>query len=105
VFENYLSAKFRDSGLQNVVKGCEWFAHFDLLHQEVLHSQIYTLMGHLPFPLVAAHFLFASMTKIKVAFPTQITECRNKLNLTNNVIGMITILIPVPYRVVNKIFG
>lgn len=44
-------------------------------------------MGHLPFPLVAAHFLFASMTKCKVSFPTQMTECRNKLNQTNNVLG------------------
>ena len=87
MFENYLAAKFRDTGLRNVVKGCDWFAHFDLLHQEVLHSQIYTLMGHLPFPLIAAHFLFASMVKTKITFPTQLTECRNKINQTNNVLG------------------
>jgi hypothetical protein len=45
-------------------------------------------MGHLPFPLLAAHFLFASATRIKVAFPTQMAECRNKLTLTNNVLGI-----------------
>ena len=87
MFENYLNVKFKDSELNNVVKGGEWFSHFDLLQREIQHSQNYSMMGHLYFPIVAAHFLFSSVAKTKLSFPTQMTECRNKLTLSNNVLG------------------
>ena len=91
VFENYPAVKFRDSGLAAVVAGLEWITHFDLLHKEATkytttstssttttttittcRSQTWALMGHFSFPLVALHLLFASTTKQRVAFPTQV---------------------------------
>ena len=73
-FENFLIIKFRDTGLENVVKGLEWFVHFDRLQSAVQHSQVYTLMGHFVFPLVAAHLLFAASTRQRVVFPVAGSE-------------------------------
>jgi len=87
VFENYLNIKFKDSGMAAVVKGLEWFSHFDHLNQEMLHGQVWALMGHFPYTLVATHLLFASSTKQRVSFPTQMTEAKNKLASSQNVIA------------------
>jgi len=89
VFENYVNIKFKDSGMAAVVKGLEWFSHFDLLHREMLHGQVWALMGHFPFTLVAAHMLFASSTKQRVSFPTQHTEAKNNLLKSQNVIASV----------------
>jgi len=87
VFENYLNAKV--TGLDSVVKAGEWFTHFDILQHEIMHSQNYSTMGHLNYPIVAAHFLFGSVGSFRVSFPTQQTECRNKLQQNNNTIESI----------------
>jgi len=89
VFENFLEVKFKDSGMMNVVSGLEWFVHFDILHQEMMHSQNYSIMGHLPFPLVASHLMFGSNVKHRVKFPTQHTECRNKLAKNHNILSSV----------------
>ena len=75
------------TGLDSVVKAGEWFTHFDILQHEIMHSQNYSTMGHLNYPIVAAHFLFGSVGSFRVSFPTQQTECRNKLQQNNNTIG------------------
>ena len=82
-----MNVKFKDSDLNNVVSGGEWFTHFDILHQEMMHSQNYSIMGHLHFPILAAHFLFSSASKSKLSFPMQNTEFRNRLTQCNNVLG------------------
>jgi len=89
VFENFLDIKFKDSGLMNVNSGLEWFVHFDILHQEMMHSQNYSIMGHLPFPLVASHLLFASNVKERIKFPVQNTECRAKLAKNHNILASV----------------
>jgi len=89
VFENYLNIKFKDSGMMGVVKGLDWFTHFDLLHKEMLHGQVYSLMGHFPYTLVAAHLLFASSTKQRISFPTQNTEANNKKLKSQNVLASV----------------
>jgi len=89
VFENYLNIKFKDSGMAGVVKGLDWFSHFDLLHREMLHGQVWALMGHFPYTLVAAHLLFASSTKQRISFPTQTTEAKNNLLKSQNVLASV----------------
>eukprot|EP00092_Neocalanus_flemingeri_P030900 GFUD01033557.1.p1 GENE.GFUD01033557.1~~GFUD01033557.1.p1 ORF type:complete len:883 (+),score=321.60 GFUD01033557.1:37-2685(+) len=89
VFENYLNIKFKDSGMNGVVKGLDWFGHFDHLNQEMLRGQVWALMGHFPFTLVAAHMLFASSTKQRVSFPTQQTDAKNNLIKNQNVIASV----------------
>ena len=85
MFENYLNAKV--SGMESVVKAGEWFTHYDILQHEIMHSQNYSTMGHLNYPIVAAHFLFGSVGSFRVTYPTQQTDSRNKLNINNNVLG------------------
>ena len=60
VFDNYVNMKFRDMRLENVTKSLDWFTCFDLMQQEIRHSQIYSLMAYLPFTLVLSHLMFGS---------------------------------------------
>ena len=87
VFENYLNVPFKDCDMLNIVHGLDWFCHFDTLNKEILHSQNYSIMGHLHFPIVASHFLFSSTKKPRVSFPTQMTELRNRMTQATNVVG------------------
>jgi len=89
VFENYLNIKFKDSNMIRVGRGLEWFTHFDLLNKEMLHGQVYALMGHFPYTLVASHLLFASSTKQRISFPTQETEAKNNLLKSQNVLASV----------------
>jgi len=89
VFENYLNVAFKDTELKSVVRGTDWFTHFDILHQEILHSQNYSIMGYLHFPLVASHFLFASKSKTKLSFPKQMNDLRLTLGQSNNVLDSV----------------
>jgi len=89
VFENYLNAKFSDTTFENVVKGGEWFTQFDILHKEMIHSHNYSVMPYLNYPIVAAHFLFSSTNSIKLLFPTQLTENRNKETLNKNILDSV----------------
>jgi len=86
VFENYLNIQFKDSDMSNIMSGLDWFSHFDILQQEILHSQNYSMMGHLYFPIVASHYLFASVNKPKISFPTQMSDLRNRLTQTTHVV-------------------
>eukprot|EP00088_Acartia_fossae_P024597 TRINITY_DN2552_c0_g1_i1.p1 TRINITY_DN2552_c0_g1~~TRINITY_DN2552_c0_g1_i1.p1 ORF type:complete len:946 (-),score=309.66 TRINITY_DN2552_c0_g1_i1:176-3013(-) len=90
VFENYLTIPVRNVDLRNVVCGTEWFCYYDILHSEILHSQNYSIMGHLAYPLVKAHFLYSVPGRVKIMFPTQFTELRNKVNASKNILETIT---------------
>ena len=87
VFENYINMKFKDNAMENVVKGLDWFSDFDLLHSEMLHSQVYSIMAYLPFTLVLAHFMFASTVKQRVTFPSQAYEVSTKLSRSQNILA------------------
>jgi len=89
VFENYLNIKFKDCNMIRVGKGLEWFSHFDVLNKEMLHGQVWALMGHFPYALVAAHLLFGSNTKQRINFPTQETEAKNNLLKSQNVLASV----------------
>jgi len=86
VFENYVNIKFKDSGLENVVRGLDWFSNFDLMHSEMLHSQVYSIMAYLPFTLVLAHLMFASTVKQRVSFPSQAHQAQTRLSRNQNIL-------------------
>ena len=87
VFENYVNIKFKDNALENVARGLEWFSTFDLMHTEMLHSQVYSIMAFLPFTLVLAHFMFASTVKQRVSFPSQAHEVSTRLSRSQNILA------------------
>jgi len=90
VFENYLSVPFKNIGMERAIDGTEWFCHYDMIHQEVMHSQNYSIMGHLNFPLVKCHFLYCVPGRVKISFPTQAQDLRKKIQNTINVLESIT---------------
>ena len=69
------------------LQGLDWFSDFDLLHSEMLHSQVYSIMAYLPFTLVLAHFMFASTVKQRVTFPSQAYEVSTKLSRSQNILA------------------
>ncbi|XP_059092266.1 chromosome transmission fidelity protein 18 homolog isoform X2 [Tigriopus californicus] len=87
VFENYLQVKFKDSQLENVIAGHEWFCFFDLTQEMIGHSQVYALMGYQPFAFVASHLLFGSLHKTRIMYPYTPSEKNNALNKTKNLIS------------------
>ena len=74
VFENYVNMQFKDLKLENVTRSLDWFTGFDLLQQEIRHSQIYALMAYLPFTLVLTHLSFASNNRQRVSLQSQAME-------------------------------
>ncbi len=68
-----------------VCEGCDWFCAFDVTQQQIAHSQSYSLMGYLPFALVASHLLFAAHTKAKLSYPLvhgeKVTQQGRSVNL------------------------
>ena len=95
-FENYLTIKFKDVKMQNVLCGNDWFQFFDSMQQEILHSQNYSLMGYLPYSFVASHLLFAaSGSKPKINWPNVQYETNNRIQMSNNIIdSMIAEMMP-----------
>ena len=86
VFDNYVNMKFKDLRLENVTKSLDWFTSFDLLQQEIRHSQSFTLMAYLPFTLVLAHLAFGSITKQRVNIQSQAMEVNQKLEQSKNIL-------------------
>ena len=86
VFENYVNMKFKDLRLENVTKSLDWVTSFDLMQQEIRHSQIYSLMAYLPFTLVLAHLSFASTIKQRVEARSQAVEVSQRLEQSRGVL-------------------
>jgi len=86
VFDNYVNMKFRDLRLENVTKSLDRFTEFDLLQQEIRHSQIYSLMAYLPFTLVLSHLLFGSTVKQRVNIASQAVEVNQKIEQNKNIL-------------------
>ncbi|PNF28113.1 hypothetical protein B7P43_G12268 [Cryptotermes secundus] len=70
VYENFLSMSFRDSRLEAVSLGLEWFCTADMLSHKIHATQNYILMPYQPFAFVMWHFLFASFSWPKITYPS-----------------------------------
>lgn len=74
VFENYLNMKLRDSSLNGLVKGLDWFSTTDLLNTEILSSQNYILMPYMSYAFAVWHVLFAGLSWPKIQYPNTAYE-------------------------------
>jgi len=86
VFDNYVNMKFKDMRLENVTRSLDWFTSFDLMQQEIRHSQIYSLMAYLPYTLVLSHLNFGSTVKQRVNIQSQAVEVNQKVEQSKNVL-------------------
>jgi len=80
VFENYLTIKFKDAKMQNVLAGNEWFCFFDVMHHNIMKTQTYATMAYLPYNFVATHLYFAASSasgRAKIVYPTQDYEMKS----------------------------
>nr|CAD7399310.1 unnamed protein product [Timema cristinae] len=49
VYENFLKLNFKDSHLEGMSTGLEWFAYTDVLNKEIRSQQNYVLMPYIPY--------------------------------------------------------
>jgi len=76
IFENYLEIKFKDSRFQNVLRGQEWFCFYDVVQQQIMHSQNYSMMAYQPYNFVASHLYFAAFGRVKINYPSSFSEMK-----------------------------
>ncbi|XP_069699964.1 chromosome transmission fidelity protein 18 homolog isoform X2 [Periplaneta americana] len=93
VYENYLNMSFKDSRLEAVSLGMEWFCTADVMSHKIHTSQNYILMPYQPFVFVMWHFLFSSLSWPKITYPSagyeaSMKEQRNRLILRELMQGM-----------------
>jgi len=96
-FENYLLVKFKDHmNLLNVRLGNEWMQFYDLMQQQLMHSQNYSTMGYLPYTFVAFHLYFAaSGPKPQINWPNIQYEMKTKLQKSKHIVeSMIADMLP-----------
>ena len=96
-FENYLLVKFKDHmNLLNVRLGNEWMQFYDLMQQQLMHSQNYSTMGYLPYTFVAFHLYFAaSGPKPQINWPNIQFEMKTKLQKSKHIVeSMIADMLP-----------
>ena len=60
---------------------------YDMLNQEIQHSQNYTLMAFMPFAFVGSHLAFAATTKTKISYPQSQTEAASQLAKHENLLA------------------
>ena len=66
--------KFKDCGMQAVNKAYEWLVLYDLLNEDIVSHQEWSLMRYLPYLFVIFHLLFSCLAPPRVQFPQIIQE-------------------------------
>ncbi|XP_034234267.1 chromosome transmission fidelity protein 18 homolog isoform X2 [Thrips palmi] len=87
VFENYPNMRLRDSSLNGIVKGLDWFSSVDLLNTEILSSQNYILMPYMSYAFAVWHILYAGLAWPKINYPNASYEASVKEGHTKQIIG------------------
>nr|CAD7461499.1 unnamed protein product [Timema tahoe] len=70
VYENFLKMNFKDSRLEGVSTGLDWFAYMDILNKEIRSQQNFVLMPYIPYAFVLWHFMFSSLAWPKLSYPS-----------------------------------
>ncbi|KAK3915579.1 Chromosome transmission fidelity protein 18-like protein [Frankliniella fusca] len=87
VFENYLNMKLRDSSLNGLVKGLDWFSTTDLLNTQIMSTQNYILMPYMAYAFPVWHILFAGLAWPKINYPNASYEASVKEGHTKQILG------------------
>lgn len=69
VFENYPQMKIKET-LDGVSLALDWFCLTDILNRKTLTSQNYSLTSYLPYGFVVWHFVFGSLLRQKITYPS-----------------------------------
>ncbi len=69
-----------------VALGQDWFCFFDLANQQIMHTQNYSMMAYLSYSFVMTHFLFSTLQKSRISYPTTAAEKRNAQQKSTNII-------------------
>ncbi|KAJ9591978.1 hypothetical protein L9F63_001490, partial [Diploptera punctata] len=69
VYENFPNLTSRDSHLDIVCFGLEWFCLSDVFSHKIKTTQNYVLLPYQPYSFVMWHFLFASYSWPKITYP------------------------------------
>ncbi|EFN74480.1 Chromosome transmission fidelity protein 18-like protein [Camponotus floridanus] len=76
IFHNY--PEICDRKLDNVSVSLEWFQFYDLITSLVTHKQVWSLMPYTNYGFVAWHLHLARTQKVKLSYPTIISEVIQK---------------------------
>ncbi|XP_066992527.2 chromosome transmission fidelity protein 18 homolog [Anabrus simplex] len=87
VFENYLNMKLRDSRMEGISLGLEWFCTTDILLEKINSTQNYTLLPYLPYSFVVWHFLYSSFSWPKITYPHASYEATAKSSRNQQILG------------------
>ncbi|GFG31238.1 hypothetical protein Cfor_11072, partial [Coptotermes formosanus] len=87
VYENFLNMSFRDSRLEAVSLGLEWFCAADVLSHKIQTTQNYILMPYQPYAFVMWHFLFSSFSWPKITYPSAGYEMSVKEQKTRQILS------------------
>jgi chromosome transmission fidelity protein 18 len=87
VYENFLNMSFRDSRLEAVSLGLEWFCTADILSHKIQTMQNYVLMPYQPYAFVMWHFLFSSHSWPKITYPSTGYEMLVKEQKTRQILN------------------
>ncbi|KAK5641470.1 hypothetical protein RI129_010017 [Pyrocoelia pectoralis] len=71
IFENYVSLQLKDSSLDGISKAMEWFCYTDMVNHRIYSLQNYSLSSYVQYAFVIWHFLFATSTSQKLAYPSK----------------------------------
>ncbi|XP_046855742.1 chromosome transmission fidelity protein 18 homolog [Xenia sp. Carnegie-2017] len=98
IFENYLSMKFKDSYLNQVVMATEWLQFADLISHYLHEHQSFIMMRYQPFLPVLFHTLFAAPTQPKINYPRLAYENSLKEARIRNIITSLLCDVSPPVR-------
>lgn len=87
VFENYPNMRLRDSSLNGLVKGLDWFSSIDLLNTEILSSQNYILMPYMSYAFAVWHILYAGLAWPRINYPNASYEASVKEGHNKQIVG------------------
>ncbi|XP_026294378.1 chromosome transmission fidelity protein 18 homolog [Frankliniella occidentalis] len=87
VFENYLHMRLRDSSLNGLVKGLDWFSTTDLINTEIMTSQNYILMPYMAYAFPVWHILFGGLAWPKINYPNTAYEVSVKQGHTKQILA------------------
>ncbi|KAL6423197.1 hypothetical protein ACFW04_010103 [Cataglyphis niger] len=87
IFHNY--PEVCDKKIDNVSMSLEWFQFYDLVTSLVTHKQVWSLMPYTNYGFIAWHLHLARIQKVKLSYPTIVTEVVQKLAKSTGILTAI----------------
>ncbi|KAL1497907.1 hypothetical protein ABEB36_008789 [Hypothenemus hampei] len=93
VYENFPRLQLKDKNLNSTSLGIDWFCYNDVITKCINTDQNYSLTGYLNYAFVIWHFVFASVQKPKISYPSigyeyRMKDIRHKAIIAEQLRGM-----------------